>query len=206
MIAIAPGLWHWTTVHEVHGIRIGTHYLEADRVIIDPRVPEEGLEWLDRHGPPAAALLTNRHHYRHAGRLAEAFGTRVLAPRAGMHEFTHGEPVEPYEPGDVLPGGVVAHEVGAICPDEMALHLPAHRALALADGLVRFPDDGPLGFVPDWLLGDDPEGVRRGLVSAYARLLDLDVAHLLLAHGDPVVGDGGARLAAFVAAHGGAPG
>jgi hypothetical protein len=94
---------------------------------------------------------------------------------------------------------VIAHEVGAICPDETALEIQSARAVALADGLVRFESpDGPMGFVPDSLLGDDPEGVKAGLLDAFRRLLELDFDHLLLAHGLPVVGDGKERLREFV--------
>ncbi len=116
-----------------------------------------------------------------------------------MHEFSSEQRVEPFDFGDELEGGVIAHEVDAICPDETALEIPTARALAVADGLVRFdaPDD-PVGFVPDFLLGDDPEAVRAGLCASFERLLELDFEHLLLAHGSPLVGDGKERLRAFV--------
>jgi hypothetical protein len=116
-----------------------------------------------------------------------------------MHEFTSEQRVEPFEFGDELEDGVVAHEIGAICPDETALEIPAARALAIADGLVRFSaPDAPLGFVPDSLLGDDPEEIKRGLRASYERLVDLDFDHLLLAHGLPLVGDGKQRLRQFL--------
>jgi hypothetical protein len=92
-----------------------------------------------------------------------------------------------------LPGGAIACEMGAICPDDTAFHLPEQRALAIADGVVRggpHGQEGPLGFVPDSLM-DDPPATKAGLLAACARLLaTLDFEHLLLAHGGPVVGDG----------------
>ncbi len=89
--------------------------------------------------------------------------------------------------------------MGAICPDETALEIPSARAVALADGVVRFDaPDAPLGFVPDFLLGDDPDDVRRGLRDSLERLLALDFEHLLLAHGLPLVGEGKERLREFV--------
>jgi hypothetical protein len=69
-------------------------------------------------------------------------------------------PVETFEFDDPLPGGIVAYEVGAICPNECALHAAAQRALACADGVVRWPDDGPLRFVADELM-DDPERTKE---------------------------------------------
>ncbi len=91
---------------------------------------------------------------------------------------------------------MTAHEVGVICPDETALHVPRHDALALADGGVRWEPDGPLAFVPDHLM-DEPETTKEGLREAYGRLAKLDFRHLLLAHGEPFVGNGRETLAAF---------
>jgi glyoxylase-like metal-dependent hydrolase (beta-lactamase superfamily II) len=97
-----------------------------------------------------------------------------------------------------LPGGVGVHEVDAISPDETALHIKGHGALACADGVIRSGDRGELAFVPDWLM-DEPEDTKRGLRQAYQRLLDLDFDVLLLAHGRPVVRDGKEALRKFVA-------
>jgi hypothetical protein len=195
---ILPGVWHWITTHERWGIEISSYYLGTERVVIDPRVPAEGLDWFEEHGPPGAALLTNRHHYRDSGRFAERFGTRVLCNRLGAQEFRHGEPVEFFDAGDALPGGVLSLPVGGICPDETALLVTAHRALALADGLVRMPEDAPLGFVPDALM-HDPERTRARLIAAYRGiLLEHDFDTLLLAHGLPLVGDGARALRAVV--------
>jgi hypothetical protein len=200
---ILPGVFHWTARHERIGIEVSSYHLARERVAIDPMLPAEGLAWFEEHGAPVAILLTNRHHYRASGALVDAFGCTVHCHRAGLHEFAQGEPVEPFDFGDELPGGAVAHEVGAICPEETALHFPAHRALALADGLIR-DGDGPLGFVPDFLLGDEPAAVKAGLLASFRRLLELEAEHLLLAHGEPVVGGGTEALRAFVESAGGA--
>jgi len=196
MREILPGVHHWTTTHPKWGIEIGSYLLARERVVIDPRVPAEGIEWFDE-APPVAVLLTNRHHYRDSGRFAERFGCPVLCNRLGLHEFGAGEAVEGFDAGDELAGGVRALEVGGLCPDETALHIPAHDAVAFADGLVRMPDDGPLGFVPDEMM-DDPELTRARLVEAYRRVAELDPDTLLLAHGYPVVGGGAAALRDFL--------
>ena len=81
---------------------------------------------------------------------------------------------------------MVVHEVDAICPDETALHVTGHGALACADGVIRSSAGGELEFVPDSLM-DEPEDTKRGLRQAYERLLELDFDVLLLAHGRPVV-------------------
>lgn len=196
MEEIAPGIWHWTAFHPGIRSNVSSYYLPGESVLIDPMEPPEGLDWFAERPAPAAVLLTNRHHYRASGRFVERFGVTVHCVRPGLHEFERGEPVEPFDFGDELPGGIVACEVGAICPDETAFHIPARDALAVADGAVRWKEGGPLAFVPDRFM-DQPERTKKGLREAYRRLAELDFRHLLLAHGEPFVGSGRETLATF---------
>jgi hypothetical protein len=203
MQEIAPGLWHWTTRHEHIHKEVSSHYLLRERVVIDPMVPVEGLAWFEQHGAPEHVLLTNRHHDRHAWQLHEAFGATVHCVAQGLHELSGRGPVEAFEFGDELPGGVIAYQVDAICPDETALHIPAHGALACADGVVRWHGGDELAFVPDQLM-DDPEQTKAGLRDAYGRLLGaLDFDILLLAHGDPVLGGAKQALRGLIDSGGG---
>jgi hypothetical protein len=198
MQEIAPGIVHWQTYHTRIHSKVSSYMVVAGGVVLDPLPPEDGFDALaERYGEPRTVILTNRHHYRQSAELESRYGATIYCHQAGMHEFTHGEHVVPFAFGDELPGGAVAHEVGAITPEETAIWFPAEGALAFADGLVRMPPDGPLGFVPDGLLGDDPEGVKRGLLEAFRALAPLSPEHLLLAHGLPVVGDGRRALAEF---------
>ena len=88
--------------------------------------------------------------------------------------------------------------MGALTPEDTVFRLSAGPgALLFADGLVR-PADGELAFVSDWLMGDDPEGVKRGLVASLRRLLDEDFDALLFAHGEPMASGGRDALRAFV--------
>jgi hypothetical protein len=196
---VLPGVFHWTATHPRIHTEVSSYWLDESGVLIDPLVPpEEGLEWFARRSrPPAAILLSNRHHYRESDRFAERFGCKVYCNRLGLHEFSDGRAVEGFATGARLAGGVVACELDAICPDDTALHLPAKRAIVLADGVVMGGPrghGGRLGFVPDSLM-DDPPATKQGLLVACARLLeDLDFTHLLLAHGGPVIGDGRDRL------------
>jgi hypothetical protein len=198
MEEIAPGLWHWTARRRSIGSEVSSYYLESERVLIDPMIPPEGLEWLEQHGPPQHAILTNRHHDRDAWRLNDTFGCTVHCIRNGVYELDGRGPVEAFDFGDELPGEISVHEVDAICPDETALEIPAHGALACADGVVRWRGEDRLGFVPDQLM-DDPPATKRGLRDAYERLLELDFELLLLAHGKPVVGGAKEQLREFVA-------
>jgi glyoxylase-like metal-dependent hydrolase (beta-lactamase superfamily II) len=194
MDEISPGLWHWTARHEQIGVAVSSYYLEAERVVLDPMIPSDGIEWFEERGAPEHVLLTNRHHDRHAWELRDRFGCTVHCVRNGIAELAGRGPVEPFDFGDELPGGAVAHEVDAICPDETALHIAGHDALACADGVVHYGE--ALGFVPDQYM-DDPELTKQGLRRAYARLLELDFDVLLLAHGTPVVGGAKEALRRF---------
>jgi glyoxylase-like metal-dependent hydrolase (beta-lactamase superfamily II) len=198
MREILPGVFHWTKVHERIRIRVHSYYLAEPRVLIDPMLPRGALAWFEEHGPPREILLTNRHHYRHSGRFADAYGCVVRCHRAGLHEFTRGERVEPFDHGDELPGGIRALEVGALCPEETALLLQG-GALAMGDAVIRGLG-GKLEFVPDAYMGEDPEGVKRGLRQALRRLLEEDWDALLLAHGAPLVKRGKRALERFVEA------
>lgn len=203
MKEVLPGVFHWTARHPRIHVEVSSYWLDGAGVLIDPLIPlPEGLDWFaGRATQPAAILLSNRHHHRESDRFAERFGCEVHCNSTGLHEFGPSQPVRGFEPGAVLPGGVVACEVDAICPDDTALLIPSARAVVLADAVVRggrAGDEGPLGFVPDSLM-DDPPVTKRGLLEACERLLgDLDFDHLLLAHGGPVIGDGRELLADLV--------
>ncbi len=195
MKEILPQTFHWTRSHPKIKIEVSSYYLADEGVLIDPLVPEEGLDWF--RDPPRHVLLTNRHHYRDSGEFVERFGCKVWCVESGLHEFTKGKEVTGFQFGDELIGGITAVEIGAICPDETALHIPRGDGLvALADGVTR-DGDGPLSFVPDQYMGDDTEGVKSGLKQSYRQLLQRDFDHLLLAHGNPWIEGGKQALREF---------
>jgi hypothetical protein len=199
MKEILPGVFHWTTFHEGIGQKVHTCFLScADPpVLIDPRVPEEGLNWFENRRKPAHAFLTNRLHYRHSDRFEKAFGTKVWCHREGLHEFTDGRKVQPFIHGEELPGGILALEVGVLCPEETALYFPgAGGILAIGDAIIR--DREELGFVPDELMGEDAGEVKRGLRKVFLGHLERDFDHLLFAHGKPWIGGAKEGLRKFL--------
>lgn len=194
MKEIVPGVIHWKRFHPNIEADVSCYYLLDERVLIDPMEPNEGMDWFREEGPPQHILLSNRHHYRDSGKFVDAFGCSVHASRPGMHEFSDDQPVQPFDYGDDLPGGVKAYESGAICPDDSVFYIPAHSALSVADGVINY--DG-LGFVPEEHLGDDVEVTKQAIRDSYATLLELDFDNLLIAHGEPVVGGANEALRAF---------
>jgi hypothetical protein len=191
MKEIGPGVHHWKAMHPNIRTDVSSYYVEPAATLVDPLLPPEGIEWFRSRRPPERIVLTNRHHYRHSDRFQAEFGCTVLASEPGLHEFSDGREVEGFAFGDQLTEGITAHEVGAICPDETAVHVAVGDGfLLIADGLINY---GGLGFVPDNLIGDDPDGVKDGLRDAYRRLLSLDFDGLMCAHGNPI--SSGAREA-----------
>jgi hypothetical protein len=196
MEEIGPGIHHWKAVHPNIGVEVSSYFVEPAATLVDPLLPPEGIEWFRSRRAPERVVLTNRHHYRHSDRFQAEFGCPVMASEPGLHEFSDGRDVEGFAFGDQLAEGITAHEVGAICPDEAALHIEIGNGfLAIADGLINY--DG-LGFVPDNLIGDDPEGVKEGLRDSYRRLLSLEFDGLMCAHGDPMPSGGKEALREFV--------
>lgn len=185
-------------------VEVSSYYVEPARMLVDPLVPEEGLAWFEGRAAPEHVLLTNRLHSRHTARFVDAFACQVWTNREGLSHFGEAGEIHDLDPrgfrsGDLLPGGIESHEVGVLCPDETAFLIPGEvAALALADSVVR-NSDGPLAFVPDALLGDEAEAVRRGLKEVLLGLCDLDFDHLLLAHGQPWIGGGRVALRDFAA-------
>ena len=115
---------------------------EAERVLIDPMIPPEGLGGSSGTARPSTCSSPTATTIATRGGCARRSGARSTASGTGCYELEGRGPVEPFDFGDELPGGVVVHEVDAICPDETALYIPRHRALACADGVVRWRGGG----------------------------------------------------------------
>ena len=200
MRELLPGLFHWTAHHERIGMDVSSYFVAGEAMtLLDPMPPHEGEEAIEAIGRPEAIVLTTRHHLRHAERLAPAFGCPILCHEDGLHEFADGGPdVTGFRFGDELRPGLEALEMDAISPDDTALHIAAgDGALAFGDAIIRY--GGEIGFVPDYLIGDDPEGVKRRVRAVLESMLERDFDTLLFAHGDPLVSGGRRALERFVA-------
>jgi hypothetical protein len=194
---IAPGIHHWTAFHPNIKQDVCSYYVESAGMLVDPMEPPDGLGFFESLDPkPQQIVLTNRHHFRHSDRFREAFGCPVRCIEVGLHEFSDDQQVEGFEFGDELAPGVVAVEIGGICPDDTALHIQhAGGAIAFADGVIRY--GGEVGFVPDGFM-DDPPRDKQAIKDSCRGLLERDFDHLLFAHGEPLIGGGHAALKEFV--------
>jgi hypothetical protein len=199
MKEILPGIFHWRTLHEGIGEYVHSYYCCAGdpAFLIDPRVPAQGLEWFTDRPPPKHIYLTNRHHYRHSDQFMGRFNSKIWCHEAGLYYFSKEQKVHGFGHGKQLPDGLRALEVGVLCPEETAFFLPyAGGALSIGDAIIR--SGGRLGFVPDFLLGEEPEAVKKGLMRIFTHHLELEFAHLLLAHGAPILDRGKKELSRFV--------
>jgi hypothetical protein len=198
MQEILPGIHHWTAVHEGIGAPVSSYYVESAAAVIDPMVPEEGLDWFDGK-PLDRVVIANRHHYRQADQFAERFGIPVLANEKGLHELEGRPGVQAFSFGDEVAPGIVAQSFEDSWPDEGVLVLSGANAIVLADGVMRY--GGSISFVPDEHLGEDPEEEKAVLRAAVRRLLDSGVEFdaVLVGHGDPITSGGKAELEGLAA-------
>lgn len=196
MQELFDGVFHWKALHPNIRTEVDCHFLAASGTAIDPLLPPtEGVEWFQGRGL-RRIVLSNRHHLRHAAELAERYSCPILCHEAGLHEFAEGPAVEGFAFGDRLAVDLVALEMDAICPEETVLHIEhGGGALLFADSLIHH---SRVGFVPDRLIGENPEAVKEQIRQRCAALLDQRFEHLLFAHGDPLLGDGREALLAIV--------
>jgi hypothetical protein len=193
---IVPGIFHWTALHEPIRAPVSSYYVQPAGVVLDPKVPDEGLDALP--GRPQQVVLSSGHHLRDGQRFAEAFDIPIRASSAAAAHIGDAAAIEPLYDGDEVAPGVTAIDVGALSEAEGALHVAVGEgAIAFGDALNRYGE--ALSFLPDGLLGDDPQRVKEALRQALKGLLTRDFDHLLFAHGDPLVGGGKSALRDFIA-------
>lgn len=201
MNEILPGIFHWTVVHPETGSEVSCYFLSNEKMLIDPLIPAEGLDWFEKY-QPTHIVLTNKSHIRHTDEFYKRFDCDVHAQRAGAPEVGTGRQVKPFGFGNYLPGGVLAVEVQGISKEEVALFINQQ------DGIVAFGDalcrekDGPLSFLPDELLGKDAEAIQKvkeELLEAFRKILEKhEFENMFFAHGEPWISGGKKELAQFV--------
>lgn len=196
MDELRPGLWHWKTQHPNIGAEVSSYFHAPSGTLIDPFEPSDDSAF--ESSPPQRIVMTNRHHVRDVADLRARFDVPILCPAGGLHEFEGdaGIDVDGYEVGDGFEPGITVLPNGAITPEEVTLWIESGPgALHFADAIIHYGEE--IGFVPDNLLGEDADVVKRRIRDAAANLLDHDFDDLLFAHGDPILGGGHTALTEF---------
>jgi hypothetical protein len=200
MQEIADGIYHWTAMRETIGAPVSSYWVRPAGIVTDPMLPEEGLDAFAGDGlAPQQVVLSTGLHTRDAEQIAQALEIPIRAPQEARERLGDRLAFTPFRDHEEIAPGVQAVHIGILAPDEYALHISAGGgAILFADALHHYGDT--LGFFPDDLLGDDPQAVKDGLREQLRALLERDFAHLLFAHGAPLVGTGKQALRDFLAA------
>ncbi len=197
MKEIAPGLRYWTAPHpDWRGATdwpefVGCVYYEAADavVLIDPLLPRGSedafLTALDRDVAhvdlPVAVLLTAPWHKRDAALIANRYGTTVWAhpaAKARLPFATHAGP---------LPDGVETFSAAGVVEGDVMFYLRPYRALVVAE--VFLGVDPALRVCPSPALRD-----RAAFERSLHTLMSWPIDHVLVAHGEPVLGNGGRQI------------
>jgi glyoxylase-like metal-dependent hydrolase (beta-lactamase superfamily II) len=185
---IAPGLRYWTAPHpEWRGATgwpedVGCVYYEASDAIalIDPLLPEgEGDEFwamldaaIEGSGRPVAVLLTAPWHERSAPVVAERYGAAVWVCASPK----------------ILPAGVEVFVPAGSSEGQVAFFLRPHQALVVGEFFMGA--NGGLRVCPSPALFD-----KDAFDQSLRTLLNLPIEYVLVSHGEPVLQDGGRRIA-----------
>ena len=199
---VAPGLWLWSAYHEEWKESVGCVFYQASDgvVLIDPLVPADDAEhfWraLDRDVKRAGdvhVLITVFWHVRSTREVVDRYTARLWAPTRARQaiERRAGTVTDAYRPDDELPGGVRAYRTGRAA--EVVFWIDEHRALVAGDVLLG-DGEGGLRMCPESWLPDSVDHPK--LAESLRPLLDLPVERVLVSHGEPVLADGRAALAA----------
>jgi hypothetical protein len=215
---VAPGIWHWTAPHPewrpAHewAAEVASYALVLPDtvVLVDPQAPPGGTSeaeafWrdldrlLERHAR-AEVMITIPYHARSAETVQERYrrkAVRVWGHPATASRLSSGVPIQAIEPGQPLAAGATAYPIGNPRRQEMPLYFPSHKALAFGDAVVGV---GRTLRVWDLLTSERRAAwYRTRFLPSLEPLLELDIAHVLVTHGPPAIGDGRRKLARALA-------
>jgi hypothetical protein len=184
---VAAGLWLWRVRHPAWRPGLDWEPLVAstcvtsggETAVLDPLAPraEAGEVWerLDAR-PPTMVVVLKPDHVRDVDVVVDRYGAHAFGPRVFFRDDVPKTELEPVEPGDELPGGLVALYDGR-GRNETPVWLPEQRALVFADALTA-----PGGKLRVWAT---PWHEQRAL-PALRMLLELPFEHVIVSHGEPV--------------------
>jgi hypothetical protein len=208
---IAPGIWRWTALHPEWqpavewGREVASFALAVGKtlVLVDPLVSEvvwPRLDELAEGHADVAALITIPYHVRSCEDVVRRYGEKasVWGHPALARRLRDASVLRPIESGAALPGGAQAFAIGSPRRQEQPLWFPSHRALSFGDAVVGL--DGTLRVWEVATTARRQAWYRGRFVPSLEPLLELDVEHVLVTHGPPVVGGGREALRRALAA------
>ncbi len=184
---VAPGLWLWRQPHPSWRpgadweAEVASFAVESGgtALLLDPLAPPPSArdvwERIDALKPSAIVVL-KPDHVRDVDLFVRWYGASAHGPQLHWRDDVPRTELELVHPGTVLPGGLEALYDGR-GTQETPLYLPEQRALVFADALTA-----PDGVLRVW---STPWHEERTLPALRA-LLELDVEHVLVSHGEPV--------------------
>jgi hypothetical protein len=203
---IVPGIWRWTGRHPhwhpgKFGAEVASFALrtEDDLLLLDPLLPDDDgpvLDLLDRVAAHRAAhaLVTIGYHVRSAESLATRYGGRIYGPATCAKRLQDTSLLTELTPDTPGPAGTRAFAIGKPRRSERPLWFPSHVALAFGDALVTNPGGELRMWVQDPLDDKVRRFYRQRLAPTFAPLLELPVEHVLVTHGEPILGSGATAL------------
>ena len=126
--------------------------------------------------PPTAVAVLKPDHVRDVDLFVERYGARALGPSLFWRDDIPRTELDPIDPGDVLPGGLVALYDGR-GRNETPLWLPQQRTLVFADALTA-PDGRLRIWATRWH--------EQRVLPALRDLLELPFDRVIVSHGEPV--------------------
>jgi hypothetical protein len=183
---VAPGLWVWRLPHPAWqpGLDweapVTSTCVESGGqvILLDPLAPPpDDPVWsrLDA-SPPTVVVILKPDHVRDVDLFVRRYRARAYGPRLFWPDDVPETSLTGVDPGDELPGGLVALYEGR-GRNETPVWLPEQRALVFADALTHA--DGELRV---WATPWHEERV----LPALRALLDLPFEHVIVSHGEPV--------------------
>lgn len=217
MHEIAPGIFHWTTRHPtwrstIEEVQSYAVAVDGALALIDPLLPGHAdprrstlLMELDARVADVRrvhVIVVSPYHTRSAEELCRRWRdsrkTALWGHARTRNRLKHADTVLDEIPrtggvhGAPLAGGLaLAFTIGKPARQETPIFLRTARALAFADAVVG--DGQGLRVWNETEIGH--ESLRQRLHPTLMPLLDLDLDHVLVTHGPPVIGGGRKALA-----------
>ncbi len=185
---VAAGLWLWRIPYPDWNPSAGWEPVVASTcvesggevILLDPLAPpadaREVWQRLDAR-PPTMVVILKPDHVRDVDLFVHRYGACAFGPRLFFRDDIPATLLEPVEPGDRLPGGLVALYDGR-GRNETPLWLPEQRALVFADALTAQGS----GELRVWATPWHAERV----LPALRALLELPFERVIVSHGEPV--------------------